>query len=559
MDSLNTVFENNNIMISLRYYGPQDLATGWEVKSIVENPDIFDDFYSKHPLLSISNIDDYYLYLLSLKFSSMREVIPVLLQKSHKEVILTLSQNAELELLRINPGDVIEFINKNIEDIFDVEMSTYDIRFITLDLIAKYITGIRRETLEYLCKKHGYLLIDRFDQFEKSFERYPDLFECIYPTGHLDEINSLSLETTLEIWNHIHNKANSNLKGVVEKCTDILAEDIKQLSDTANVDNIMQIEGTIRKFCSFLQRTNNPKANEYTKLAKVAAELLSKNVLEKGHSFQYEIPVGEIVEKWKVTKAWEIRLLSITHAPKSDKDSFSYISRLSVKPKEKHSLIDYVSTNIPTDDYYTTSHQQNLSVIASIGAGTLIGIIGNKDTMVDYLSLVSSAVSLIVETLHAEEEQLQQDVEMLSAMVQLIGNNFEMDTDAMHGICYGASMYACAIMEKLLRILNVYIVKDEIYIPLNKATLGELLTTSNGYLTDVFGDDHIKNLSFFLQKTQTSNVGENIRNSLAHWANVSKDRMTNFFFAKILWLFTDILNTVFWYCLGHITDASDTG
>lgn len=42
--------KKRDILISLCVFDPADLATGWEVESIIENPDIFEDFYVKYPL-----------------------------------------------------------------------------------------------------------------------------------------------------------------------------------------------------------------------------------------------------------------------------------------------------------------------------------------------------------------------------------------------------------------------------------------------------------------------------------------------------------------------------
>ena len=176
----------------------------------------------------------------------------------------------------------------------------------------------------------------------------------------------------------------------------------------------------------------------------------------------------------------------------------------------------------------------------------------------DYLNLVASAVQLISEQLNVEGEQLQQDVGMFSALVQLVANNLEISNDATRGMCYGASMYTCAFSEKLLRVLYLHLAKDERYIPINKATIGELLVESNTHMADIFGENHVKNLSFFLQRMAPSNVGQNIRNTLAHWANVSTEAMTPFFVAKMLWIYTDILNTVFWYCLKNVIDRNES-
>ncbi len=402
MDSLQDLLQSKNIIMSLRNFDPQDWGTGWEVKSIVENPDVFDDLYSRYPLTGLSDLGDYYLYLLSHKLVGMRAVIPALLQDIHKDIISTLSDDAEKALSVVENGDVVKFINDNIQDIFDKDKTFHDICFVTLDLIAKYSAGISKDVFAFLCGDYGYLLIDRFDQFEKIFEQNPDLFESIYPTGHLDEINSFQVEKTLDIWSHILNKGKSNLKEIVEKRVAVLAGDIKILSKTATIDNIMQVEGTIRQFHLFLQRIKSPMANEFAEYTKATAELLSKNILERGQSFHYEIPVEEIVGRWKNTENWEVRLLSITHDLKPDEDSLTCVSRLSREPETKHFLFDLVSTNVPTDDFFTMSHQQILSIMASVGTGTMIGILRNQDTLIDYLNLVTSAVQLIVEQLNVE-------------------------------------------------------------------------------------------------------------------------------------------------------------
>ena len=406
MGSLQDLLKNKNIMLSLRNYGPQDLRTSWEIKSIVENPDVFDNLYSRYPLIKLSNLDDYYLYLFSLKIVGMRDVVPVLLLDAHKDIISKLSDEAEKALSGVGVGEVVKFINGNIQDIFDKDKAPHDVRFVTLELIAKYIAGISRDTFAFLCVDYGYLLIDRFDNFEKTFEQNPELFESIYLTGHLDEIKSFRIEKTLDIWCHILNKGKSNLKEAVEKRVAVLAEDIKKLSETATIDNIMQVEGTIRKFHLFLQRIQSPLANEFAEYAKAASDLLSKNILERGQSFSYKIPVEEIISRWRKTENWEIRLLSITHDLKSDEDSLAFVSRLSREPEAKQSLLDLVSTNVPTDDFFTMSHQQMLSIMASVGTGTMIGILRKRDTLIDYLNLVASAVQLVIEQLGVNGEQL---------------------------------------------------------------------------------------------------------------------------------------------------------
>ena len=371
----------------------------------------------------------------------------------------------------------------------------------------------------------------------------------IYPSGHLDEINPYRLEKTLEIWEHIFRKEKTSLKEKAENCLNILAPDVKALSEEATIDNIMQVEGTIRKFQMFLQRIGSPLANEFLEYAKSTAELLSQNIIERGNSIKFDIPVNEIIDKWKCMENDLLRLLFITHVVRVECDTITAESILSEEPAEEHPIMDLFSTNIPTDDYYTMSHQQMLSIREMVGTATLMGIIQKQDTLVDYLSLVVSAIAEIEMHLDAAGDQIQQDANMLVALAQLVANNLASKDDAIRGICYGASMFICAFSEKLLRILYFHLIKDQKYVPMNKATFGELLDVNNEEIATVFGENHIKNLSFFLQNTIPLNIGQNIRNNLAHWAKIATSEMTPIFVAKMMWLFTDILNTVFWWCI----------
>lgn len=138
------VIEQRHICISFRIFDPEDLATGWEVKAIIENPDIFEDFFSKYPLQQIECFDDYYLYFLSLKMQNFSTIVPKLLQEDHKVKITALSKAAGSAVQALGPGSAIKYINGNIEEIFDTDVSKHDIHFVTLDFIAKYNSGIKK-------------------------------------------------------------------------------------------------------------------------------------------------------------------------------------------------------------------------------------------------------------------------------------------------------------------------------------------------------------------------------------------------------------------------------
>jgi hypothetical protein len=126
-------------------------------------------------------------------------------------------------------------------------------------------------------------------------------------------------------------------------------------------------------------------------------------------------------------------------------------------------------------------------------------------------------------------------------------------------MCYTIESLTCAIIEKLLRIAYVNESKN---IPEEKddktkkgdknknknksgKTLGTLLWDKK--IEQIFNYDHLKSLQFLL--SESNGIGLNIRNSLAHWKNIDKEMLTPLFVSRMLWLFTDVLNTVLLYFL----------
>ncbi len=104
------------------------------------------------------------------------------------------------------------------------------------------------------------------------------------------------------------------------------------------------------------------------------------------------------------------------------------------------------------------------------------------------------------------------------------------------------------MIEKLLRLIYLHLAKDKKYVP-SSITLGPLLSDSNEELRKLFGTPYIRNLSFFLSKTGNGQeIGRDYRNRFVHYIDISNEMLTIQFTSQILYLFLDVLNTVFLYC-----------
>ena len=179
--------------------------------------------------------------------------------------------------------------------------------------------------------------------------------------------------------------------------------------------------------------------------------------------------------------------------------------------------------------------------------GLMLGIMHSHEDWIDLLNCISSANAIILDDLVTTEDHLSEDVNFLINTLQLVATNHDIGTEISQSLCFGAAVLLCTLSEKLLRNLFRHLTFNDIYVPTENITMGNLLNPKSGNaLIPVFGEDHLHNLLFFFHKNNHG-IGRNYRNNLAHWSNLSANQMTIQFVCQILWLYIDILNTVFWF------------
>ena len=197
------------------------------------------------------------------------------------------------------------------------------------------------------------MVLDRYDSFEKMLEQNCHLFELIYPTGHLYEIDKYRFDETFKIWNHIINKNNSNLKGIVLNRINTLYADMVEYASQSADDQIMIVNHKCKKFLVFLQSIKNPKANSFKAIFEDTGTKVRKKMKENDDFYEFSIPVGEIIKKWNETKDWVVKLVSLTHDYRSDDgDNIIIYSRLAKEPSTEKHPFDLISSNINADNRY---------------------------------------------------------------------------------------------------------------------------------------------------------------------------------------------------------------
>lgn len=142
----------------------------------------------------------------------LQEMIPAIKSDEDKQAFQAISNIAKEQCDCIGNGLIIQFINKSYEEIFAEKYHEFSLSQITIELIIKFQGGINREVFRYLSRNYNYLLIYRFQDFQKKFEKEPELFEMLFHKKNLEEIQSLRFDTVLPVFASIWNGSNAQIK-----------------------------------------------------------------------------------------------------------------------------------------------------------------------------------------------------------------------------------------------------------------------------------------------------------------------------------------------------------
>ena len=138
----------------------------------------------------------------------------------------------------------------------------------------------------------------------------------------------------------------------------------------------MRHDSQLRLVLTFLQSIKHIKANDFITHVKKAQQILDHHLKTNGHKFSYEISIAPLIDMLKEDRPWEIKLLKLTHTVSTD--LFSMESRLNQSSKGRQGVLDSISTNYPTNDYFTVKHQTKMQIHVSVGSATILAILRDE-------------------------------------------------------------------------------------------------------------------------------------------------------------------------------------
>lgn len=562
MTQIDKIRKKSGGYISYKFYGIKDFSAGFDVKFIIDNRDFLESIFISIPTKSTMDyLDELRLFFLAKKISSMREIIPYINTDENKAIVEDLTLICYKYCDGIGHGAAIKYINKHYKRIFNKNKLDHTLVDTVLDFILDYNKGIKKPVWMFLADQYGYRLLNEYGKTKKIL-----LFNN-YGPAMLDRMVKIENPTNLieyhlnDVFNALSdillNHRDSNLKQVAEQKTDCIYDIINNLNEDDITERDLLIKDSIyREQLNYLRKIKDKRANIFMRKVEDLNNKLDIWLKKNGKAISYEIPISEIVDAWRKEKNWELKLFALTHTlHKSNGDTIAMLSMLE-KCEKPNSLLDFCGTNMPTDVYFTHSRQMLLQTYLNVGGGVIMGILYEDNDSLEYYRLIASAIHHIQNLAESNRKKtLSTDIDMLISNIETIRKN--KDKSDMKAIYYGAAMLVCALSEKILKIIYEDLIMDEQYISTDSLELGGLLNSDNkeNPLISVFGVNHLKHLAFFLCKTGDNRVGRGTRNSLAHLSDNIEDELGDQNLSQLLWIFTDILNTVFWYYLNNIEDV----
>ena len=558
---------NNPIALRSSVFKDNLAAIEMDVRSVVENLNLVSALFLGKQVSEYSDPEVFYSFLLIRTLFILKE--PLSKIENH-DMAVFLKGITDMSCLAYDNKqtkiNAIKYIKCHTKSIFpehcpDGELQFQpdaELEYASLDFIIESKNAFDEKFFGYLCQICPNLIVFRFHELSSVFKKFPALFSVLLGSVRLD-LNKSSSAAVLDML--IQEYKYTRYKVLIDKYTSDLYQKAEPFCRALSEENVLKKEPVIKSVYTLLQTVKSPKANDFSKYVNAAEELKLKVSAKMAVSVQRLLP--ELAKIWESSDS---TLLELTHMDSReshlDKQPDSYQS---MNIGLEHCFTGILDGNFPDGNFPDEPYQHYLQCMEDYHSAYFLKILSDQtklDKFSDQLrrTIQSLSVQMSQEKCAAQnvsgkmaqpKDGLAGDMELLIRMLDYLAENINEPGRKREIFCYSASMYLCSLTEKLLRLFYLYLVQGK-NVQSDK-TLGRLLI-NNEKLRDVFGHVHMLHLDFFLTSASGMKLDKSYRNRLAHWSyGMTSGNMTPVLVSSLLWLFTDVLNSVYIYFDGSIT------
>lgn len=515
MNNIVKKLKDRNITSQIKYYGLNDMATGFEIKNIVENYDLYIELIDGIKQ-NINSVNDYINYLYIKCLSKYRETLPIV-REDLKSKVESIIVKAEQLFVEYKEADLAKYIAKNykkiLADEFEELYIKHDVIDYTIELMYKYCNK-DNDAIEYIIKNYSYKVYDNFNSFKKIFDESPDLYyyDLLLNEEMLKKDSSFRLDEIMVVLKHLKEKNGTKYNEKINILIDMFRNETFNATD----DDVMKKYFRLRDFIKLLEELKHPKCYEFKKEFKNQTAIKDEYILKKGQEHSFTIDINPIIEILKNEKLeWYIKSLALTHT-QSGKSKISVFEIL-MKNSGKKGIIDYVTSNINTDSTFTYSLINSLSITLLYGKYALNYMLSNETMLNNLLAYIIMGINNYFkdDSIYFNKEKVELDINMLyDGLIELKVAYKSKNDIKIKRIIYGLEVQLCGIIEKTLRTVYREINKEQEFIPFDSISLNSLLKQES--LNKKLGMGNCQCIQYLLSR-RDGNIGKNTRNNFTHY------------------------------------------
>ena len=509
--------EKQNASASLTYYGKEDLISNYQIKILVDHEQLINEYYNQKSYV-INDVDDYVDFLFVDMCSNLSEMV-LDVRDDIKEKI-----GAEVKYLtnirkQYKDSDRNKYIRNNFNIILYIdELKKYELRgHEIVDISLNYIKDNfkvfkeNKNMYEYIVEKYAYKIFYSFNEYKNIFDKYPELYNTLFSKDILQGQMYTKI-SHLEDALRVIKKQNAIL---YNDTINLILEIVKERAFNTNVEKVMYTFNIIKATRKLFEKIGEKLYSEVYAEEKKQEIILDEYIQKNGHKSSFEINIKDFVSVYENKDInWEIKSLMITHGMNNKKMKSRFDSILS-KKREKN-LIDLVSTNIPTNEYFTYSVQNELSIMMMFGKLMIRYMLTDDDRFDELMNYLFAGVANYIEMFNIDIPNIEEDFNMISfTLKNLVNENKTKEPDELiiRLWNYNAIHLIVGVLEKIIRELYYEKIQVKKYVPKSKLTLESIFMDEE--IDGILGQANKKAFQYFL--TSDNFVGNNLRNDICHY------------------------------------------
>ncbi len=512
---------------NLMYYGKNDMASGFQIKTLVDSYDDIEKYYNGKNR-EIKTLDDYIDYIFLDSFSKLKEVVPIVRKDLQTEVLKKIE---DIKLMKENYkiSDVNNFIKSNYKTILSrKELKKYDLNaYEIIEYSLNYIKSNYQyfkdkknfELYEYIVKNYAYKIFPKIEEYKPIFSKYPQLEVELFSKDIIEG----QMATKVELLKDALMMLKKDNKELYNASIETISNMVKSRAFNANIENVTYTYNDIKETMQLFKGIGeNVLFDEFKEELKRQKVLLNEYIEKNGHHMKYEINLQEVLKALDDPKlSWEIKSLMITHTRIKQK----MCSRIqsAIESKVEPSFLDRIaSTNIDVNEYFTYSTQSRLNITILLGEMMIKYMLLDDAKFKELLNYMFAGVANYIEKNGIEIPNVDDDFNMFSfALKNLLLELQKEEKDML--VCeywnFSALNLGIGIIEKVLREICYKSVIVNKYIPYNNLSIESILSLPE--VEKFLGQANIRTMRFYL--TSFDSVGKNLRNDICHHNNNLKE------------------------------------